>query len=949
MRRQRGPQPDRSERSRATLGGGAGTRRHESHPQLPSGTVTFLFTDIEGSSRLWERCPDAMRLALIRHEDLLRSAIERHNGYVFKTVGDAFCAAFPTALDALNAAIAIHLTLLDEPWGETGPIQVRIGLHTGAAEERDNDYFGPTLNRVARLHGIGHGQQTLLSQATYELVQDSLPADLHPGDLGMHRLRDLATPEHVWHLTHPSLPQEFPPLKSLDYLPTNLPAQITSFIGREKEMEEIKTLMQKTRLLTLTGSGGCGKTRLALQVAAEILEQYADGVWLVELAALSDPSLVAQTVAEGLRIREVPSEPITQTLLSYLKDKQMLLVLDNCEHLLDTTARLVDAVLKSCSQVSVLASSREALGVGGESAYRVPSLSVPDLKQTHTPRSLSDYDSVRLFLERAVPAKSDFAVTPHNAAAVASVCRRLDGIPLAIELAAVRVRAMPVEQIEARLDSRFRLLVGGLRTALPRQQTLRALIDWSYDLLNPQEQRLLCRLSVFADGWTLEAAETVCSGAGIEQWEALDLLTSLVDKSLTVYEEREGKPRYRLLETVRQYGGDLLVESGENGEVWTRHRDYYLAFAEEAQAKLSGAEPAVWLQRLEEEHENLRAALAWSLSANGAVEGLRLCGALQQFWWTRQYLAEGRKWCERALGKAGSEPPTPERAQVLNGAAGLAYVQGDYAAARAYNEASLAIRREIGDTWGIAASLNNLGLVAFDLGDFAAARTAYEESLAILREMGDRKSIAALLNNLGLVTAGQGDYTFSWVCQEESLTIRRETGDRTGISQSLMCLGMLAFGRGDYASARASQEESLAIQRDIGDKKMMAFSLTSLGMVAASENRDFSSARANLAEGLMIRKEIGNRRDIAYSLRAFAWLASKESNPGRATSLWGAEERVREEIGALLAPGEHEEYDRLVADVRLTLGEEAFSAARAAGYAMTLEEAVALALEGTDA
>src|SRR5579871_10122 len=459
----------------------------------PTGTITFLFTDIEDSTRLWERCPDAMRLALARHDALLREAIERHQGYVFKTVGDAFYAAFPIAPGALNAALEAHLALQAEERGGTGPIHVRRGLHTGEAEARDNDYFDPTLNHVARLQDIGHGQQTLISQATYLLVCNSLPDAVTLKDLGMHRLKDLAAPEHIWQLQHPALPQAFPPVKSLEYLPTNLPAQLSSFIGREKELAEIKALLRKTRLLTLTGSGGVGKTRLSLQVGAELLGEFKEGVWLVELAPLTDPAFVPQAVAEALRIREVRGEPITSTLLAALKDEQLLLVLDNCEHVLEASAHLVDTLLKACPKVSVLASSREGLGIAGESAYRVPSLSLPDRKQPQTPESISRYEAGHLLIERSVAAKADFTVTPQNVPALVSICQRLDGIPLAIELAAARVNALPVEEINARLDNRFRLLTGGCRTALPRQQTLRAMIDWSYDRLDAAERTLLCR------------------------------------------------------------------------------------------------------------------------------------------------------------------------------------------------------------------------------------------------------------------------------------------------------------------------------------------------------------------------------------------------------------------------------------------------------------------------
>ena len=479
---------------------------------LPNGTVTFLFTDIEGSTTRWDRHEQAMGSALARHDTLLRESIAARNGHVFKTVGDAFCAVFPTAPDALAAALSAQQKLAAEPWHQDlDGVRVRMALHTGAAEQREGDYFGTTLNRVARLLATGHGGQALLSQATYELVRDHLPRGADLRDLELHRLKDLQRPEHVYQLLHPDLPADFPKLRSLDPLRNNLPIQATSFVGRDKEIKAVKALLARTRLLTLTGSGGAGKTRLSLQVAADLTEGVDDGVWLAEFASLSDPGLVAQTLAQALGVREEPGRPITQTLVDFLRPRSLLLVLDNCEHVLDAAAELCEAILRTCLSVKILASSREGLNIAGETTYRIPSLSVPDLKRSATPESLSHYEAVRLFIERAQAAQSSFSVTNANAPAVAQICHRLDGIPYAIELAAAKVRALSAEQINARLDDRFRLLTGGSRTALPRQQTLRAMIDWSYDLLSTEEQTLLRRLSVFAGGWTLEAAEAVCA------------------------------------------------------------------------------------------------------------------------------------------------------------------------------------------------------------------------------------------------------------------------------------------------------------------------------------------------------------------------------------------------------------------------------------------------------
>ena len=636
------------------------------------------------------------------------------------------------------------------------PLRVRCGLHAGVVERRDNDFFGSPVNRAARIMSAAHGGQVLLSQAVVDGVGAMLPAAISLRDLGRVRLKDLSTPERVYQVVHPQLRQEFPALRSLEATPNNLPLQVTSFIGRDKELAELQRLLTRTRLLTLTGSGGCGKTRLGLQLAADTLERFPDGAWLVELAPLADPDLVPQTVASVLGLKGEPGKPIVQSLTEHLKDKRLLLMLDNCEHLLDGCATLVGTLVGLCPLVTVLASSREALGIAGEQAYRVPSLALPDPSRVDSQESVAGFEAVQLFTDRARLARPDFQVTRQNASALASICHRLDGIPLAIELAAARVRSLSVDEINRKLDQRFQLLTGGSRTALPRQQTLRSLIDWSYDLLSDREGRLLQRLSVFVGGWTLEAAEQVCADDDVADHEVLDLLTSLCDKSLVLVEQNDEGYRYRLLETVRQYARERLLTSGGGESVRARHRDCFLALAEATHAKLKGPEQAKWLRQLEAEHENLRASLEWSLADAGLNAGLRLCGALQYFWIMRGHFSEGRRWCERILANAGDER-TPERANALNAAGLLAYRQDDFAAAHTLLEESLAIRRQVGDRKSIGVAAGNLGMVAVDEGDLAAARALHEESLAIARELGNRNGVLASLANLGIVSYELGD------------------------------------------------------------------------------------------------------------------------------------------------------------------------------------------------
>jgi predicted ATPase/class 3 adenylate cyclase len=545
-------------------------RREVPMPELPSGTVTFLLTDVEGSTALWEEASEAMRAALARHDVLFEDAVRAHGGVHIRPrgEGDSRFAVFSGAPEAVAAGLAIQRAFAAEPWPTPRPIRVYTGLHTGQAELRDGDYYGSAVNRCARIRGIGHGGQILLSEATAALVPDDLPDGVTLLNLGEHRLKDLTRPERVFQLVSRDLPFEFPLLRSLDVLPNNLPRQLTSFVGREQEMAEVKRLLTATSLLTLVGAGGAGKTRLSLQVAADVLDDYRDGVWLVELAPLTDPVLVPQAVASTLGLPERASHPTVLTLEEHLRPRSLLLILDNCEHLVTACAVLAETLLRACPNLSILATSREGLGIAGETTWRIPSLSLPDVQHfsfgaPDVASALSHYESVRLFIDRALAVAPAFAVTNHNAPAVAQICQHLDGIPLAIELAAVRVKVLAPEQIAARLDDRFRLLTGGSRTALPRQQTLRALVDWSYDLLTGPERILFRRLSVFAGGWLLEASEGICAGDGVEELEVLDLLAQLVDKSLVLAEEHVGEARYGLLETLRQYGTEKLRAAGE--------------------------------------------------------------------------------------------------------------------------------------------------------------------------------------------------------------------------------------------------------------------------------------------------------------------------------------------------------------------------------------------------
>jgi predicted ATPase/class 3 adenylate cyclase len=619
---------------------------------LPTGTVTFLFSDIEGSTERWENHRDEMKAAVARHEKVVRQAISRYDGYIFKTLGDAFCAAFATAPNALNAAVDAQRALGSEDFSAVHGLRVRMGLHTGYADERDADYFGPTVNRVARLMSIGHGAQVLLSDATHALVQNDAPPDTIFTNLGSHRLKDLAQPEHVWEATFSGLKSDFPPLKSLDALPNNLPIQVTSFHGREQDLEDLKLRLIEHRLITLVGAGGVGKTRLAAQLGAEVLDHFPDGVWISDLAPITESALVSSVVAKALGVCQAQVRLTDESITQSLKGTQLLLVIDNCEHVLETVAALANAIHCHCPNVRILATSRQALGLPGEKVVRLDSLAVPDKLANIDPTTALEFGAVALFTDRASLVDQSFRLGDDNAHIVSDICRRLDGIPLAIELAAARVNVMSVPNLAQRLDERFKVLTGGSRTALPRQKTLGALFDWSYDLLTPEERVLFNRVAIFAGSFTHDAAAFVCVDDGAEQGDVLDPIASLAEKSLMVVDRSGNQGRYRVLESTRQYALAKLAASGERERLARRHADYFCSFAQQAERSFGAIPLSEWLASLEPDVENLRATMDWALvKGQEAALGAGVAVALQMFWWHGGVEAEGIRWIELALHK----------------------------------------------------------------------------------------------------------------------------------------------------------------------------------------------------------------------------------------------------------------------------------------------------------
>ncbi|MFQ5340095.1 MAG: tetratricopeptide repeat protein [Anaerolineae bacterium] len=771
-----------------------------------------------------------------------------------------------------------------------------------------------------------------------------------------------------------------------DVSTNNLPVSLTSFVGREREMAEIKQHLSTARLLTLTGPGGCGKTRIALEVARDQLGTYANGVWWVELAPLQDPVLVTHEVASALSVHEAPGRPLTEVLADHLRPRHALLVLDNCEHLVKTCATLVDTLLRTCPRLHVLVTSRETLDIPGELVWGVPPLSLPSGRQDlPSPEELAQCEAVRLFVDRAQFSRRGFKLTQHNALPVVQICRRLDGLPLAIELAAARVDVLSVEQIAMRLNDRFRLLTRGRRAALPHHQTLRGAVDWSYNLLSEAERTLFNRLSVFAGGFTLEAAEAVGVGDGVEAYDVLDLLSRLVDKSLVVVETgAEDSFRYRLLETLRQYGQERLERSGGTEDAQRRHAVYFLGLVEQADPELEGPKQFVWLNRLEREHENLRAALRWARENQETDAGLRLTGILWPFWVVRGYLTEGWEWLTAFLDLAPAAERTEILATATNGAGALAYYRGDYTSARSHWETSLAIRRELGDTEGVARSLNNLGLLARDQGDYATAQSLWEESLeikrksgdkpgiatsfhnlgdlarkqgdvagarslwdkslAIWRELGHQQDIAGTLNNLADLAYDQGDYGAARSLWEKSLATWQEAGHKRGIARTLSGLGNVAHKERDYATARSYYEKSLALSKELEDKRGIARSLDNLGLVARDEG-DYATAHSLWERSLAIRQELGDKHGVAEWLERFAGLAAAQGQSERALRLAGAAAALRATLGAPLLAGEQDELECHLAPARQSLGEQAAARAFVDGQALTAEQAIECALD----
>jgi predicted ATPase/class 3 adenylate cyclase len=907
----------------------------------PTGTVAFLFTDIEGSTQRWESHRQAMDDAVKRHDALLREAIDRHNGYVFKAIGDAFCVAFARVSDAVTTACEAQRALSAEDFSAVGGLPIRIGLHAGEASERNGDYFGPAVNRVARLMSIGHGGQILVSGAIRDLAYSDLPAGASLLDLGSHRLKDLTEPEQVWQLTIAGLPAEFPSLRSLDTLPNNLPIQQTSFRGREHDLEEVKSLLGQHKLLTLVGSGGVGKTRLALQVGAEVLDQHPDGVWLADFAPITDPELVSSVIAQEIGMAQVEGRRVDESIPQWLKRKKLLLIFDNCEHVLEPIASIANAITRSCPDVRLLATSRQALGVRGEIVHRLPSLGIPEKLAGLSSAEAIEYGAIALFVDRAKAADTRFILTDDTAPIVADICRRLDGIPLAIELAAARVKVLSIPNLAQRLNERFKILTGGSRDALPRQKTLSALIDWSYDLLTPQEQLLFNRVGIFAGGFSLDAATAVCSGEDLDEIQILDMLSSLTDKSLVVADTSGEHERYRLLESTAAYALEKLSAAGERETLARRHAEYFRDQARAAAERYGTGSTVAWVAGVELELDNDRAALTWALThGNDGVLGGAIAGALGGLWANAGLTVEGRYWISLALERV-SEAEQPQIAARLWYA--LSYLSSGK---RRHDAAERAMQlyASVGDARWTARAQRYLAFALLQMGRLDEAKAAIEQALAAARASGDKVNVARCLDAQANIAGDRGDVRAARALFAQALAAFKVLGDESRTAIVLLNLAELEFADGHPEQALRAVSEALEIHLHGKNAAYIASGHTNSAAYRIALG-DLSAARDSAREGLRLARQVRREPSIAIALQHLALLAGLGGDAQRGAQLLGYVDAQYSALGAQREPTEQWGYDKLMTALRETLSADEIARLAADGAAWSEDQAVEEALK----
>jgi predicted ATPase/class 3 adenylate cyclase len=986
--------PEEDEKQNPQASRSTHSRKSSERCDLPAGTVTLLFTDIEGSTHLLQQLGNRYTDVLTEYRQLQRAIFHEYHGYEVDTQGDAFFTAFARTRDAVAAAVATQRTLARHSWGEGITIRVRIGIHTGEPELTAEGYVGIDVHFAARLMNAGHGGQVLLSQTTRDLLIHNLPDDVALRDLGEHRLKDLSYPQHLFQLVIANLPSDFPKLSTQDTYTNNLPVHPSPLIGRKNELARILYLMrqQDVRLLTLTGIGGVGKTRLAIQAAAELSDECADGVYFVSLAPIRDSALVIPTIAQALGIRDETKQPLLERLKEDVRQKQLLLLLDNFEQVIAAAPSIAD-LLAVCPKLRILVTSRETLHIQIEHELRVPPLPQPDFALVTDLAALSQNEAVELFIKRAQGVRPDFYLTAANAQAIAEICARLDGLPLAIELAAARSKLLSPQALLARLGNRLNVLTSDTQDIPVRQQTLRNTLEWSYHLLDSQQQQLFRMLSVFVGGGTLEAIEAISAALKMSEGVALDGTASLLDKSLLQAVEQEEETRFFMLETIREYVVQALSIGKEAEKVRQAHAEYYLSLAEHAYQELDGVQESEWLKRLEREQDNVRAALSWLLEPGRTTKGarytemaLRLSTVLWPFWGLRGNYSEARSFLEQAIAVSEGAGASI-RAKALYYAARIAHTQGNNERAEQLCKESLALYQELHDVTGSALALHHLADIAWTRGDLETARVQGEEALEIFRKMNDIANVAFMQLHLATLAIDQGDYTKGYRLLEENLNICRELHDKSGIAEALMNVARAHFLAGDLTQVRTFLEESYAFYNEMGDKESRAYCYCQFGLLALCQD-DLPEARSKIEAAVELFKEMSQRHGTATSLSFLAKVATRQGNlkearklyeesltvarssdnklsiiisleglasviageklSGKdsqekmwAARLWGCAEQLREGMGTPLSPFERSFYNNAIGALRETLGEKAFIATRTEGRALTLEQAIA--------
>lgn len=833
----------------------------------PTGTVTFLFTDIEGSTKLSQNFPETLPAALEKHHSILTEAVESNNGFVFRIIGDAFCCAFQNTEDAVKASVDAQIKLNSEDWKDT-VIKVRMGIHIGNAEWSGTDYMGYiTLARSSRVMSAANGGQILISDNAFEKVKYNITDQISFRDLGERRLKDLIQPMKLYQILSSEIPANFPLLKTLDARPNNLPVQLTNFIGKENEILEIKKTFTATRLLTLTGPGGTGKTRLSMQVAADLIDEFNNGIWIIELAPLTDPALINFKISGALGISEQSGQLASNngnteiTIINFLKEKELLLILDNCEHLISASAEIAEKLLKSCPKLKIIATSREALRCDGELIHKVKSLAHPEPKVINTPSELTQFEAVRLFIERALAVNPDFRVTNDNAPALAQICYQLDGIPLAIELAAARIKVLNLEKICEKLDDRFKLLTGGKRTALPRQQTLKALIDWSYDLLTDKEKILFQMLSVFSGGWTLEAAEEVCSGEEFDILDTLDLHTHLLDKSLINTTEVSGEIRFHFLESIKQYAKEKLASDGELNR---KHLSYFKKIADQSMMHKTGIDQRQWVKIINTETDNVRASINWAVE-NEPGSACDMVNQLTDYWNIKGNFNEGLQICKKLLDSKLNVTEI-QKANTLYNAGIMSNYLGNLSDAEKFSSESLTIFRKIEDKTGIAKCLNVLGVVsATNPSKVNQLRDYYNEALLLAKETNNESVLANVLYNLSFLAIADGNSDLALNYRLEALDLYRKLKDIHQVSMTLSSLAVFEYRRKNFEKALFYNEESLGISYELDDKYLISINLINFGNIYKGQG-DFDSAFRLYNESLTILREYGYKSNLIVAL-----------------------------------------------------------------------------------